>query len=154
MRLYLMQHGEAMREEQDPARPLTEKGWADTRRVIRHAVERAGVHVTRICHSGKLRARQTAEVWREHLSFPIPITEVDGLDPMASPEIWSQRLGEETGDVLLVGHLPHLARLAALLVCGTGDKEPITFRNGGLVCLQRAERGGWSVRWILTPDVL
>ena len=29
VRLYLMQHGEAMWEEHDPTRPLTEKRWAD-----------------------------------------------------------------------------------------------------------------------------
>jgi len=142
-----------MREEHDPTRPLTERGWADTRRVVRHAVERAGVRVTRIVHSGKLRARQTADTWREHLPATT-ITEADGLDPKASPEVWSQRLAGETDDVLLVGHLPHLARLAALLLCGSEDREVIMFQNGGIVCLQRPERGGWSVRWMLTPEVL
>ena len=34
VRLYLMQHGQAMWEEHDPARPLTEKGRIDTKRVI------------------------------------------------------------------------------------------------------------------------
>src|SRR5579864_1893885 len=101
-----MQHGEAIWEEHDPARPLTEKGRADTKRVVQYAVERAGVHVRRIVHSGKLRARQTAEAWREYLPA-VTITEEEGLDPKASPEIWRERLAREPDDVLIVGHLPH-----------------------------------------------
>ncbi len=126
MRLYLMQHGEAMWEEHDPARPLTEKGWADTRKVV--------------------------QPWREQLPA-VTITEADGLDPTASPEVWWERLGRETEDVLLVGHLPHLARLAALLLCGSDNKEVIMFQNGGIVCLHRSD-GDWSVRWVLTPEVV
>lgn len=61
MFVYLGQHGEAEREEVDPARPLTEKGRNDVRKV---ALFTAGAHVRveRIFHSGKLRARQTAEI--------------------------------------------------------------------------------------------
>src|SRR5579864_897411 len=119
-----MQHGEAMREEHDPTRPLTEKGRAATNRMVQYAVERAGVRVARIVHSGKLRARQTAETWRAYLPA-VTITEEDGLDPQASPEIWGERLAGETADVLLVGHLPHLARLAAFLLCGDDAAEVI-----------------------------
>jgi phosphohistidine phosphatase len=148
-----MQHGQAAWEEHDPARPLTEKGWADTTRVVQYAVERAGVRIARIVHSGKLRAWQSAETWRKYLPA-VTITEEDGLDPKASPEMWSERLAREADDVLLVGHLPHLARLAALLLCANEGKEVITFQNAGIVCLERRERGGWSVRWVLTPDIV
>ncbi len=148
-----MQHGQAMWEEHDPARPLTEKGRIDTKRVIQHAVERAGVKVTRIVHSGKLRALQTAEICAEH--FPdVTITEADGLDPKDSPEIWRERAAREAEDVLLVGHLPHLARLAALLLCGNDAREAIMFQNAGIVCLERTDRDDWSVRWMLTPEVV
>jgi phosphohistidine phosphatase len=148
-----MQHGQAMWEEHDPARPLTEKGRTDTKRVIQHAVERAGVRVTRIVHSGKLRALQTAEICAEH--FPdVTITEANGLDPKDSPEIWRERVAREAEDVLLVGHLPHLARLAALLLCGNDAKGLMMFQNAGIVCLERPDRGDWSVRWVLTPEVV
>ena len=35
MKLYLMQHGEAQPEEQDPARPLTDRGRAEVEPVVR-----------------------------------------------------------------------------------------------------------------------
>lgn len=153
MKLYLMQHGEAMREEHDPTRPLTEKGRAATNRVVRYAVERAGVRVARIVHSGKLRARQTAEIWRELLPAAL-ITEEEGLDPQASPEMYRERLALATADVLVVGHLPHLARLAALLLCGHDGSDPIMVQNAGLICFERREHDGWSVRWALTPEIV
>ena len=37
MLLYLVQHAEAKREEEDPARGLTDKGWKDIRRVAGYA---------------------------------------------------------------------------------------------------------------------
>jgi phosphohistidine phosphatase len=148
-----MQHGEAVWEEHDPARPLTEKGRADTKRIVQYAVERAEARVTRIIHSGKLRARQTAEIWGEYLPA-VRITEAEGLDPKARPELWSERLTHEKNDLLVVGHLPHLARLAALLLCGNDTGEPVKFQNAGVVCLDRTERGGWSIWWVLTPEIV
>ena len=148
-----MQHGEAVWEEHDPTRPLTERGRADTERVVRYAVQHAGVRIGRILHSGKLRARQTAEIWREHLPAAA-IADADGLDPGTSPDIWSERLARETHDLMLVGHRPHLARLAGRLLCGDADREAVNIQNGGIVCLERSDQGTWSVRWALTPQIV
>jgi len=153
VKLYLMQHGEAVWEEHDPTRPLTEKGRADVQRVVRYAVAHAGVRVDRIVHSGKLRARQTAEIWREHLPAAA-ITDANGLDPAASPDIWAERLVGETRDLVIVGHRPHLARLAGRLLCDDPDREVVNVQNGGIVCLERSEQGTWSVRWAVTAEIV
>jgi hypothetical protein len=61
MRLYLVHHAEAKREDEDPARPLTEQGWEDARRAARYASELAGVQARRIFHSGNsVRSRLPA----------------------------------------------------------------------------------------------
>ena len=52
MRLYLVQHGEARTEQEDPERPLTARGVADVRRVAGVAAA-AGITAARIFHSGK-----------------------------------------------------------------------------------------------------
>jgi phosphohistidine phosphatase len=54
--------------------------------------------------------------------------------------------------VMLVGHLPFLARLAGLLLSGDADNPIVRFRTGGIVCLTRDE-DRWQVAWILTPDM-
>jgi len=62
MDVYLMQHGEATSEAENPERPLTEEGRAVVRRVSVRA-RAVGVHVGVCVHSGKLRAEQTAQLF-------------------------------------------------------------------------------------------
>ncbi len=152
IRVYLVQHAEAKREDEDPVRPLTEKGWTDARRMAPYGVQRAGIRARRILHSGKLRARQTAEVWREYLG-DAEVAEADGLDPLADPAIWANRLDGLTEDIMLVGHLPHLSRLLARMLCG-GAREVVAVRNGGVACVERSPEGHWLLQWLLTPDVV
>ncbi len=153
MKLYVIHHAEAKREEEDANRPLTDKGWAEGQRVAARLVECGAVRVQRIIHSGKLRARQTAEVWAEHLG-PVEIVPADGLGPTADPAIWADRLQREIEDVMVVGHLPYLERLVSLLLVGEPDRRVVAFPNAGAVCLERGEDGRWMVRWSLTPDVV
>ena len=151
MRIYLVQHGEAKRKEEDPARPLTEKGRSEVERVGRF-LARIGVRVDRILHSGKLRAAQTAELMAKYVKSMEKIEAVDGLDPLADPRIWAERLDKSEHDLMLVGHLPHLKRLVSLLLTGRDDLEIVRFRYAGVVCLEKDEK--WSILWIIRPDML
>jgi phosphohistidine phosphatase len=54
---------------------------------------------------------------------------------------------------MVVGHLPHLSRLAALLLTGDPAKEVVKFRYSGVLALTK-EQGRWSVAWYITPDIL
>ena len=153
MYLYLVQHGEAEREEVDPARPLTQKGRSDVKKV---AIFLPGAHmqVERILHSGKLRAQQTAETLGEVLKPSTGIAETDGLAPLDDPAIWAKRLEGMTGNVILTGHLPHLQRLATLLLCGSTEKSIVAFAMGGIVALERNDAGSWSVCWMVIPELI
>ena len=60
-----------------------------------------------------------------------------------------------TEDTMLVGHLPHLVRLAALLVIGNTDNTVVHFQLGTVLCLERDNSGGsWSVTWAVRPELL
>jgi len=115
MKLYLVQHAESKRREEDPSRPLSEKGWSDIRKVAKYAEKHLHIEVRQIIHSGKLRAKQTAEVLAEHL-HPTNMTAADGLELLVDPKVWKNRLDEITEDILIVGHLPHLGKLAGHLL--------------------------------------
>lgn len=151
MRLYLMQHGLSMSKEEDPDRPLTDEGRAEVERVA-SLVGRAGITLDAVRHSGKTRARQTAEILGARLG-PAEVIGTDGLAPVDDPRIAADRLVDPDGATALVGHLPHLSRLATLLLTGAADREVVAFRNGGLVCLDGGE-DGWRLRWIVTPEVI
>jgi phosphohistidine phosphatase len=154
MRLYLVQHAESKRKEEDPSKPLSTKGWKAIRKVSRYAEKHLRIQVAQILQSGKLRAEQTAEVLAEHLQPAKGIAVADGLDPLADPTTWTTRLVEATEPIMLVGHLPHLSKLAAQLLTGDKSREIVAFRNSGIVCLEKEENGSWAIRWVITPEVI
>lgn len=147
--LYLVQHGQAKVEDEDPQRPLTDRGVHDVTDVARLAVDRIGCRPGRVVHSGKQRARQTAEIWGGLLG--IEPEEGDGLAPNDDPTTWVERIANEPVDLMLVGHLPHLGRLASVLVTAESSRELIGFQQGGLVALDRQE-AGWLVALALPPS--
>jgi phosphohistidine phosphatase len=153
MRLYLVQHGEAKREEEDPSRPLTENGEVNVERVAEF-LARAGVKVDGILHSGRLRAAQTAEMLARHLRPSKGVESAEGLDPLADPSIWAEKLREVDEDLMLVGHLPHLAKLVSLLTAGSPEPQIVEFRYGEVVCLEKKTSGSWSILWIIRPDII
>jgi phosphohistidine phosphatase len=150
MRVYLVQHGEAKKEEEDPLRPLSESGREDVQRVAKYA-ENLDINANKIFHSGKLRAKQTAEILAEKLNIE-QVIETEELAPKADPKVWEDRLSGIDEDVILVGHLPHLSKLSGSLLCGDEEKETVIFRMGGIVCLERNGDGHWSVQWMITPE--
>ncbi len=153
MFLYLVQHADAKKEEEDPLRPLSEKGRQDIQRVASH-VSKMDSKADKIFHSTKLRAKQTAEILFEYLKPVKGMSEVDGMSPLDNPDIWAERLKDIPGDVILVGHLPHLGRLASLLLCGNPEKNVVSFKMACILCLSREETGQWSIQWMLTPETV
>ncbi|MCX6339832.1 MAG: phosphohistidine phosphatase SixA [Candidatus Aureabacteria bacterium] len=154
MKLYLVQHGDAKPKEEDPERPLSAKGLADVARVADFLRSGAGITVSSIMHSGKLRARQTAELLATRLDSPSGAAQDDGLDPLAESDAWAERLNAMDEDIMLVGHLPHLSSLAARLLCGDEGKKIVSFTTGSVLCLEGDAAGGWAVRWMVTPELI
>jgi phosphohistidine phosphatase len=152
MFLYLVQHGEAKKEEEDPARDLTGKGMDDVMRVAAF-VGKLQPAPGLVLHSGKTRAMTTAAILAEAWKPREGVAAADGLAPLDDPEIWAGRIAGMSDNLALVGHLPHLARLAGLLLCGDRNNKVINFKMGGAVCLKRGEEGRWGVEWMIIPEV-
>lgn len=149
MNLYLVQHGEAKSEEQDPERPLTAKGRKEAGSVAMQLAG-AGVKPFEIFHSQKLRAVQTADIFSSH--FHIRAVEMEGLKPNDDPKIARDFVQSQEKDIMLVGHLPHMDKLASLIVTGNENADIVAFRMAGAVCLVKEEK--WRVGWMLTPELL
>lgn len=154
MSLYLVQHAQPKKEEEDPHRPLSEKGWSDIQKVSTFASEQLKVKVQKVLHSGKTRAQQTAETLAQHLNPPGGVAKAEGLEPLADPASWVKRLNEAPEDIMLVGHLPHLAKLSSYLLCQDETKRIVDFQMGGIVCLRRDESGLWSIQWSFIPQMI
>jgi phosphohistidine phosphatase len=140
--LYLVRHGEATPGADDAVRPLTDRGRQVIERVGREAAAR-GVEVAEIRHSGLLRARQTAEILATHLRPRGGVRATTGLAPEDDPDVAQADYGEGREPVLLVGHLPHLARLEARL---TGRQTELSLQPGTMLALSRST-DGWELTW-------
>jgi phosphohistidine phosphatase len=157
MFLYLVHHGEAVAAEVDSRRPLTEAGLHAVEELAEQAAAR-GVRPVKIWHSGKLRARQTAEIfWRLCNPFA-EFTAVRGLQPADMPQMLRDNLLGETRDVMVVGHMPNFARVLSLLTTGADTDAPV-FPQHGLVALDGGdrpktdERELWTEGWrLLCPQ--
>jgi len=154
MKLYLIQHAESKRKEEDPGRPLSDKGCKNIEKMARYASEHLCIEVDRIVHSGKLRAKQTAEVLAEHLNPDICRVVDKNLEPLADLTIWKKSLAETSEGIMLVGHLPHLSKLASELLVGDENMEVVAFKMGGIVCLERDQQGRWTIQWMVNPEII
>jgi phosphohistidine phosphatase len=152
MRAYLVQHGAAESKDVHPTRPLTKGGREDVERVAAFAA-RMGVEVHQIRHSGKTRAEGTAAILGNALSPAAGVVAVLGLAPRDDVRPVAQMLESESRSLMLVGHLPFMARLTALLVTGDAERSVLRFHQGGIVCLER-EADRWLVAWALTPAMV
>lgn len=154
MKLYLVQHAAARSEEEDSQRPLSDRGWVDIRKVAAFVASQCEIKPKRISHSGKTRAEQTAAVLAERLKPIDGVQAEEGLGPKDDPAIWVKKLGEINDELMLVGHLPHLSKLAALLLSEQREKQIIKFQMAGIVCLEKDESELWSVQWMIIPQLL
>jgi phosphohistidine phosphatase len=146
--VYLVHHADAVAPYIDPMRPLSDRGRADATRIA-ETVAKRGVKPDVIWHSGKLRARQTAELFWKACNPFATVTAVRGLLP-DDPATWVRdQLEGETRSVLLVSHMPYLPRLLQVL-CGHDENAAAAFPQHGCVALERSGEY-WTERWRLGP---
>ncbi|MDQ7057188.1 MAG: phosphohistidine phosphatase SixA [Ghiorsea sp.] len=152
MRIYLVQHALALDEAQDPKRALSQQGKQDIVRTAGFLSLFVQPQPKFVFHSGKLRAKQTAEAFAEAWQFKGDIMSVDDLSPHADAQVWAAKLNAMTDDILIVGHLPHLPRLVSLLLCGDADIQPVRFQNAGVVCLEKQDEH-WQLIFHINPNM-
>ena len=147
MFLYLVHHGDALGPDVDPRRPLSSQGRAEVDRIAAQAAE-LGARPAIVWHSGKLRAKQTAEAFWRACNALAELSATRDLQPDDPPQWMRDRLRAEARDILIAGHFPYLPRLLALLV--SGGEAGVSFPEHGIVALETLDEGQtWQERWRL-----
>jgi phosphohistidine phosphatase len=152
MELYMMQHGSACTEAKDPQRPLSTGGIEQVKTAGR-GIKHLGLSFDLIITSPKRRAQQTAALIAEAVRYPYSdILSSDILLPQQEPQLLLDQIAKEDpqGRILVVGHLPHLANLAAQLL----DGAHLAFENAGLSCLVQTPAEPTTLRFHLTGQQL
>ena len=153
-RIYFAQHGLAVDKTVDPQRPLSEQGITQTQAVAGHLLQ-ADINIAKIFHSGKLRARQTAEIFASILSVD-DITGVNGFSPNDDAKQTITQLTDE--NALYIGHLPHLDKLASLLVSGDESSSVCHFQNSAVICIETDDSNmgnrNYAIKWYLNHELL
>jgi phosphohistidine phosphatase len=153
MKLFLVQHGEAHAKSVDPDRPLTDRGIEDVDRLAGF-LEKAGVRIERVIHSGKLRALQTATRLADMIAPGVEPEASGLLNPSDNPKAFDWQSESWDRDTLIVGHLPFMARLVSHLVTGDEDRSVVAYLPGSIVCLEPDENARWSISWMIRPELL
>lgn len=152
MAIYLVQHGKSHPKEVDPEQGLSEQGIAEVK-LIAGVAKNYRVNVSKILHSGKIRAARTAELFADVLQPGQGISAAEGLNPLDNVDAFAMKLDAESR-IMLVGHLPFMEKLVSRLTTGREGHTIFKFQNGGMVCLDREKaRGKWFIKWALMPEI-
>ena len=161
MQLLIVRHAIAMEREDfaktgrpDSDRPLTDTGRRRMRKNAR-GLQRISPHPDLIGTSPWLRTADTARVIAETLGVEHMET-VDAMVPDHHPQELADWLNAKAaGNVVVVGHEPHLGEVVTWLVGGSGSH--VEFKKGG-ACLLRidgtVDAGSAVLQWHLTPAQL
>jgi phosphohistidine phosphatase len=150
MKLVLVRHGKAVDKQDDARRPLAEKGRREVAATAKR-LKTLGVKPARILHSGKTRAQETAEILSRHLAPGMELEVRKGLAPDDDPGRIAAAVAGFHDDTMIVGHMPNLERLAALLLDGDDGAGEFAFRTGGAACLELDADGRWTLQFLFAP---
>ena len=151
MHCYLVRHGDAQSAQVDPQRPLSARGRAEVAELAQLALSR-DVQVAEIRHSGILRAQETAAILAGYLNPPDGVHPSAGLLPEDDPAIAKVELDAAGQPIMLVGHLPYVGRLAALLVMGNAAQSIGEFSPATMVCCTKIG-ARWRIEWQIAPSL-
>jgi phosphohistidine phosphatase len=159
--LYIVRHARAGHADptvwpNDADRRLTDDGIARFREAA-EGLRRLVPSVDVVLSSSFARAWQTAELLHEVARWPEPVTCAElevGSTPAAAAAVLAER---KEGSVAVVGHEPHLSRLASLL-CADGENGlRLELKKGAVALLGfdgPAAPGKGTLRWTVPPKIL
>lgn len=82
-----------------------------------------------------------------------------GLEPLDEIESMVQELEARSNEksdysLLIAGHLPYLAKLAARLLCGNENLIFLDFGTVTIASFEKSFRTNWILKWMLCPDII
>jgi len=155
MQLGLIRHGECeLTAASDAARRLTAEGRADVEKVARHAHAAKWPTPDIVLCSPLQRAWQTAEIFNAYWGREIQVS--DWLQPhVEASKILEVLKKAPNTNFALVGHMPNLGLLLAILLWGLPPREALIPRGAAArLELPAWEPGKAALKQFLKPEEL
>lgn len=154
MEVYIFRHARADFKSKDEDPPVSEKGEAETRRVIQLASQRLGFRPSVLISSPVLRAKQTAELAQKELGLESYVVD-ECLYGDAEPDAVLKFLAKYRKEdrVALFSHMPLIFELLYSMVGGRGEVELL---NGSIAAVSfkgKAAEGKGKLEWLVQPGV-
>ncbi len=156
MKLYVIRHGiaaAARQRQSDRSRVLTARG-RKRGEAVGQGLRVVGWAPQRLYTSPLVRARQTARILADEAITPPVLRVVPWLSPGTSPLRAVREIARaRTSEVAIVGHMPHLGALVALLVAGP-KAPPVPLKKAGVCCIAfdgAVAPGSGSLLWLMQP---
>lgn len=152
MRYYFAQHGKALSSDIDVTRSLSPEGIDETQ-TIAETLKRNSAFISRLVHSGKERAAQTAQIFASALDIKSSI-KIDGMAPNDDVVSFCNTISSsEFDNTLFIGHLPHLQKVISFLLIETTSSDIIAFQNSAVACIE-TNADNAHILWYITPDII
>lgn len=151
MRIILVRHGDAINENINPLRPLSDLGQQQAHSVAKQLLAQVEFHPQVIMHSGKARAKETAEQIIQQTNFSPILQEEACLKPGGDPEDVITLIEALGQDCMMVSHLPLLDYLLADLLLGVPNQQMVEFHPCTAVGLHLQPNKEWRIEWIIRP---
>ncbi len=154
MQIICVRHGEACGPEIDSKRPLTERG-RDQVNELACFLAKNGLSIQQSFHSGKLRAKQTADIFAKKLAIA-SVSELSLLEnDQTGVEDLLDIIPSWTENTMIVGHLPFIPEFVNAIVLNKINHQPILHcPPATVICLEYLENAHWIIRWMLNPELL
>ena len=147
MQIYLMRHGKALYGKED--KDLTTDGIKETKATAILLKEKS-VTIDKIIHSGKARARETAEIVSDTLDEKIPVTYAENLNPNDEVKKTAELL-DKSENLMIVSHIPFLPDLISYLVTGSPENSITAFGNSEIICMEFKDKK-WDIKWKINSN--
>lgn len=153
MKLYLVRHGKAEdAADESGERSLSDRGMADIESQAKFLGD-AGITLNQVFHSGKLRARQTAEILSARIAPGVSVEAMQNLSPMDEPDALEAALAGWNVDTMVCGHNPFMERIAARLLSGNDDAAAVLVKTGTVMCFEKVGPDNWLMNWMVVPKL-
>lgn len=151
MKIYLVQHGLCFSETEDPLKHLTMEGKMETRH-IGEFLRQKEVSVGSIWHSGKPRTLQTAKILSSYVNY-MRMEAHKYMGPNDTTDAILDSISMMQEDIMLVGHMPFLRKLASHLLGGDENHDYCHITNSAVTMLEK-HGNIWQIELMLSPQLV